>query len=126
MIVPFVESEEAFNHAFQQSGFGMPRYRGSPMIGGSFWGRIVGFAKGLFSKAAPHISNLITKAQPHVKNIASQALSQAVDSAVNHVVEKLSGTQQQGSGRRKRIKKIIGKGRKRCRIKKAVLKGSKL
>lgn len=108
-IIPFVENEAVYSQGFRQGGFGMPKYRGSPMMGGSFWGRIVSFAKGLFSKAAPHISNLITKAQPHVKNIASQALSQAVDSAVSHVVDKLSNTQQkqqQGSGkRRKRARK---------------------
>jgi len=36
MIVPFEDSEEYYTTAFQQSGFGMPRYRGSPMVGGNF------------------------------------------------------------------------------------------
>ena len=53
MIVPFEENEAVYNAGFQQNGYGMPRYRGSPVLGGSFWGRIIGFAKGLFSKAAP-------------------------------------------------------------------------
>ena len=56
MIVPFEENEAVYNAGFQQSGYGMPRYRGSHMLGGSFWGKIIGFAKGLFSKAAPYVS----------------------------------------------------------------------
>ena len=60
------------------------------MIGGSFWGRIIGFAKGLFSKAAPHINNFITRAQRHVKKAASKAIETAIDSAVSTVAEKLA------------------------------------
>ena len=82
------------------------------MLGGSFWGRVIGFAKGLFSKAAPHLGNLITQAQPHVKKIESNAIDTAVDKAVEHVTEKLK--QQNGSGK------------KRKRSKKPRLKNSKL
>ena len=113
MIVPFVENEEVFNHAFQQGGGAMPHYRGSPMVGGGFFGRILGFARGLFSKAAPHISNLISQAQPHVKKVAAQALDSAIDKAVTSVTEKLK-TKQEGSGK------------KRKRLKKPILKSSKL
>jgi len=105
MIVPFEDSEEYYTTAFQQSGFGMPRYRGSPMVGGNFWGRIIGFAKGLFSKAAPHISNLISQAQPHVKRVASQAIDAAVDKAVDHVTTKLKTQSGTGKKKRKRVKK---------------------
>ena len=52
MIVTFIDDESAYAAAFAQTGYGMPRYRGSPMMGGIFWGRIISFAKGLFSKAA--------------------------------------------------------------------------
>ena len=78
MIVPFEENEAVYNAGFQQSGYDMPRYRGSPMLGGSFWGRIIGFAKGLFSKA-PYVSILITEAQPHVKRVAAQAVDSPID-----------------------------------------------
>ena len=91
----------------------MPRYRGSPMIDGNFFGRILSFARGLFSKAAPHISNLISQAQPHVKKVAAQALDSAIDKAVTSVTEKLK-TKQEGSGK------------KRKRLKKPILKSSKL
>ena len=70
------------------------------MMGGSFWGRIVSFAKGLFSKAAPHISNLVTQAQPHMKRTAGKAVETAIDNAVTSVTEKL--TKQQSGGRKKR------------------------
>ena len=99
MIVPFIDDESAYAAAFEQNGYGMPRYRGSPMMGGSFWGRIISFAKGLFSKAAPHISNIVSQAQPHVKRLATQAIDTAVDSAVTSITEKL---QQTGKGKRKR------------------------
>ena len=115
MLVPFEDNETMYASAFEQTGYGLPRYRGSPMIGGSFWGRIIGFAKGLFSKAAPHISNLIAQAQPHVKKVASHAIESAIDNAVTHVNEKLN-------------KKTVqsGEGRKRKRIKKPTLKNSKI
>ena len=95
MIVPFIDDESAYAAAFEQTGYGMPRYRGSPMMGGSFWGRIISFAKGLFSKAAPNISNLVSQAQPHDK----QAVDTAVDSAVTSITDKLKQT---GKGKRKR------------------------
>ena len=105
MIVPFEENEEVYSHAFQQGGSGMARYRGSPMIGGNFFGRILSFARGLFSKAAPHISNLISQAQPHVKKVAAKAIDSAIDKAVEHVTERTK-SQQQGSGKkRKKLKK---------------------
>ena len=71
------------------------------------------FARGLFSKAAPHISNLTSQAQPHVKKVAAHAPDSAVDKAVTHVTEKLK-TKQEGSGK------------KRKRLKKPMLKSSKL
>lgn len=111
MIVPLIDDENVYTAAFEQTGYGMPRYRGSPMMGGNFWGRIVSFAKGLFSKAAPHISNLVSQAQPHVKRLANQAIETAVDSAVTSITDKLK--QQSG-------------GRKKTRLKKPRLKGSKI
>ena len=84
----------------------MPHYRGSPIVGGGFFGHILGFARGLFSKAAPHISNLISQDQPHVKKVAAQALDSAIDKAVASVTEKLK-TKQEGSGKkRKRLKNL--------------------
>ena len=38
MIIPYVDDEFVFAAAFEQTGYGMPRHRGSPMMGGSFWG----------------------------------------------------------------------------------------
>ena len=112
-IVPFVESPGLYGHGFQQEGFGMPRYRGSPMMGGNFFGRIISFAKGLFSKAAPVLSSLVTQAQPHVKKVAQQAIESVVDKAVTHVTEKLKEAQN-------------GSGKKRKRLKKPKLKNSKI
>ena len=112
MIVPFVENEEVFKHAFQQGGGAMPHYRGSPIVGGGFFGRILAFARGLFINAAPHISNLILQGQPHVKKVAAQAVDKAVDKAVKSFTEKLK-TKQEGSGeKRKRLKKPILKSSK--------------
>jgi hypothetical protein len=96
----------------------MPRYRGSPMIGGSFWGRIVGFAKGLFRQAAPHVSKLISAAHPHVKDYASKAVDSAVESAVSHVTEKLKKVQE-GNGR-KRKKRIKAPVKKKKTVKKRI------
>jgi len=103
MIVQLVESEDMYSAAFEQTGYGIPRYRGSPMMGGSFWGRMIGLAKGLFSKAAPHLSNLVTQAQPHVKRLAGQALDTAIDGAVSRVTEKLT-KKSQGGGQKKRTR----------------------
>ena len=86
--------ESRFTNLFaQQTGFGMPKYRGSPMTGGSFWGRIVSFAKGLFSKAAPHINDVILRAQPHMKQMANRTIESAIDSAVDSVQRKLADAQ---------------------------------
>ena len=92
----------------------MPKYRGSPMAGGSFFGRLFSFAKGLFSRAAPHIDDLITKAQPHVKGLASKAVDSVIDSAVHQVTEKLKKVQEgKGIKRRKKVKKPTKKHRLR-------------
>ena len=107
MIIPYVDDESVYAAAFEQTGYGMPRYRGSPMMGGSFWGRIVSFAKGLFSKAAPHISNLVTQAQPHMKRIAVKAVESAIDNAVTSVTEKLT-KQQPGAGKKRKRPKLNG------------------
>jgi hypothetical protein len=99
----------------QQHGYGMPKYRGSPMAGGSFWGKIIGFAKGLFSKAAPHVSAALSKAQPHMKSFASKAADSLIDSAVEKVNEKLRQAQEgKGIKGRKRKAKVTQK-RKRSR-----------
>ncbi len=111
MIIPLEDNEDVYTALFDQGRYGMPRYRRSPQMGGSFWERIIDFAKGLFSKAAPQISNLVSQAQPHVNRIATQALDSAVDSAVTNITEKL--------------KKQSG-GRKRKPLKRPALKGSKL
>ena len=105
MIVPFEENEEVYSYAFQQGGSGMARYRGSPMIGGNFFGRTLSFARGLFSKAAPHLSNLVSYAQPHVKKVAAKAVDAAIDKAVDHVPDKLKSAQQGGGKKLRRLKK---------------------
>jgi hypothetical protein len=109
MWVPLVEDESVYMRIFSlQTGFGMPKYRGSPMVGGSFWGRFVTFAKSMFNKASPHVTDMIKKAQPVVKGMATQAMENAIDSAVSHVTDKLK---QSGSGikGRKKRKKIVKK-----------------
>ena len=98
MIVPFIGGKSAYAAAFEQTAYGMPRYRGSPMMGGSFWERIISFAKGIFSKAAPHISNLVSQTQPQVGR-AAQATDAAVDSPVTSIADKLKQT---GKGKRKK------------------------
>jgi hypothetical protein len=100
----------------QQHGYGMPKYRGSPMTGGSFWGRIIGFAKGLFSKAAPHLSAALSKAQPHVKSFASKATDQLIDTAVEKISGKLKALQE-GEGMKGRKKKNEPATKKRKRSK---------
>ena len=90
----------------QQHGYGMPKYRGSPMSGGSFWGRIIGFAKGLFSRAAPHLSTALSKAQPYVKSFASKATDQLIDTAVEKISGKLKEVQEgKGIKAKKKLKK---------------------
>ena len=106
MLVTFEPDEHVFNTLFAQQFGGMPKYRGSPMAGGRFWGRVLGFARGLFTKAAPHITNFISEAQPHVKRAASKAVESAIDSAVQHVTEKIKNAQTgNGIKGRRRIKK---------------------
>ena len=118
MWVPLVESEDVYFRIFSvQTGYGMPKYRGSPMVGGSFWGRLITFAKGIFSKAAPHVSDMINRAQPVMKGMAAKAVESAIDSAVHHVTEKLKQTQT-GHGIKGRSK------RKKPLKKKATKKGS--
>ena len=73
----------------QQYGFGMPRYRGSPMMGGSFWSNILSFTRNLAARAAPHVSNFINQAKPHVRNYASRAVESAIDGAVDKVTSRL-------------------------------------
>ena len=107
MIIPYVDDESVYAAAFEQTDYGMPRYRGSPMMGGSFWGRIVSFAKGLFSKAAPHISNLVTQAQPHMKRITGKAVESAIDNALTNVTGRLS-KQQSGTGKKRKRPKLKG------------------
>ena len=105
VLVQYTANESRYLQLFaQQHGYGMPKYRGSPMIGGSFWGRIIGFAKGLFSKAAPHIASAISQAQPHVKHLAFKAVESAIDTAVEKVSQKIKSVQE-GKGKcRKGIK----------------------
>jgi len=93
MLIAFEADEHVFNTLFAQQLAGMPKYRGSPMAGGGFWGRVLGFARGLFTKAAPHITNFISEAQPHVRRAASKAVESAIDSAVQHVTEKIKNAQ---------------------------------
>ena len=115
-LTPLVEDEAMYMHIFaEQNGYGMPHYRGSLMIGGSFWGRLVSFAKGLFRKAAPHVSDLLRRAHPHVKSMASRAVETAIDSAVSHVTEKLKKSQENEGikGGRRKKKKIIKKKKKK-------------
>lgn len=79
------------------------------MTGGNFWGRVVGFARGLFSKAAPHLTNAITQAKPHVRTLATKAIESAIDSAVDHVSQKIRKVQEgkgiKGTTRKRGIKK---------------------
>ncbi len=111
MAIPFIDDEAIYANIFaEQNGYGMPRYRGSPMVGGSFWGRLVTFAKGLFRTVSPHVSELLQQAHPHIKGVASRVVDTAIDSAVNKVSQKLKNVQD-GSGRkkRKRIKAVKAK-----------------
>ena len=114
-LIPLIEDEGLYLRIFaEQNGYGMPRYRGSPMIGGSFWGRLVTFAKGLFRQAAPHVSELLSKAHPHVKGLASQAVETAIDRAVTHVTDKLKKVQE-GKGIKGRARKTEKKKARRPR-----------
>ena len=134
MLITFEPDEHVFNTLFAQQFGGMPKYRGSPMAGGSFWGRVLGFARGLFTKVAPHITHFISEAQPHVKRAASKAVESAFDSAVQHVTEKIKNAQTgNGIKGRRRIKKAtIAKTKakrttkKKKRLREPKLKGSLL
>ena len=118
MLIAFEPDEHVFNTLFAQQLGGMPKYRGSPMAGGGFWGRVLGFARGLFTKAAPHITNFISEAQTHVKRAASKAVESAIDSAVQHVTEKIKNSQTgNGIKGRKTIKKAKTKVKRMTKAK---------
>ena len=131
MLITFEPNEQAFSRFFAQQLGGMPKYRGSPMAGGSFWGRILGFARGLFTKAAPHITNFINSSQPHVKRAASKAVESAIDSAVESVTDRLKKAQTGNGikGRKKKksvkIKRTLIKTKSK-RLREPKLKGSLL
>lgn len=73
------------------------------MMGRSFWGRIIGSVKGLFSKAAPHISNLVTQAQPNGEKLAGRALESVINNGVTNISENLV----QKGGRKKTTRKRL-------------------
>ena len=129
-MIAFEPDEHVFNALFAQQLGGMPKYRRSPMAGGGFWGRVLGFARGLFTKAAPHITNFISEAQSHVKRAASKAVESVIDLAVQHVTEKIKNAQTgNGIKGRKRIKKAKTKAKrmtKTKRLREPKLKGSLL
>ena len=132
-MIAFEPDERVFNTLFVQQFGGMPKYRGSPMAGGSFWGRVLRFARGLLTKAAPHITNFISETQPHVKRTASNAVESTIDSAVQNVTEKIKNAQTgNGVKGRRRIKKAtIAKTKAKCttktkRLREPKLKGSLL
>ena len=133
MLINFEPDEHVFNTLFAQQFGGMPKYRGSPTAGASFWGRVLRFARGRFKKAAPHITNFISEAQPHVKRAASKAVESAIDSAVQHVSEKIKNAQTgNGIKGRRRTKKATRAKRKAKRttktkgLREPKLKGSLL
>ena len=102
----------------------MPKYVGSPMAGGSFWGRILGFARGLFT-------NFINSAQPHVKRAASKAVESAIDSAVESVTDRIKKAQTgngiKGRKKKKNVKiKTTPVKTKSKRLREPKLKGSLL
>ena len=90
MLIKYQGKEHVFQNQFRVHHGGMPRYRGSLMAGGSFWEKILGFARGLFSKAAPHLSSLVAQAQPMVKKAASRMAESAIDSSANYITQKNS------------------------------------
>lgn len=113
VLIQFDFDDKRYTPVFsQQNGYGMPKYRGAPQFGGSFWGRIVGFAKGLFSKAAPHLNTMLSQAQPHLRSFATGAADKLINTAVEKVSEKLKKVQE-GEGKRKKKRKGI-KGTKKA------------
>ena len=136
MLIKYQGKEHVFQNQFRVHHGGMPRYRGSLMAGGSFWGKILGFARGLFSKAAPHLSSLVAQAQPMVKKAASRMAESAIDSSANYITQKIQNAAQTGNGikRRKRKRAKVTSSRKRSRssrskrkrLKEPELKGSLL
>lgn len=128
---PVLVGEDFYTNLLAQHyGLGMPRYRGSPMLGGSFWSSILGFAKGLAARAAPHLSSLANQAKPHVRGLATRAIGSAIDGAVDKVTSKLQDLQD-GKGRRRGIKghkvtkvsrKVVSKRKGKKRISKTTKK----
>lgn len=122
VLVPVLVGEDFYTALLlQQYGSGMPRYRGSPMLGGSFWSSVLSFTKNLAARAAPHVSNLINQAKPHVRAYASRAVESAIDGAVDKVTAKLSSLQA-GNGRQRRRKGIKGKSLRKKATKRTVKK----
>ena len=116
-LVPVLVGEDFYTALLlQQYGSGMPRYRGSPMLGGSFWSSILSFTKNLAARAAPHVSNLISQAKPHVRSHATRAVESAIDGAVDKVTAKLRDLQE--GNRRQHRKRRHSKGIKAARERK--------
>lgn len=65
-------------------------------------GRLVGMAKGLFTKVSPYIAKAVNYAQPHLKTMATRAVESSIDTAVDKINEKLSQQGKGIKGRRKR------------------------
>lgn len=74
----------------------MPQYRGSPMTNGNVCVRVIGFAKGLFSHVAPHLSNAGIKARSNTRTLASKVLKSVIDSARKRSRNAELGTTGQG------------------------------
>ena len=133
MLIKYQPKEHVFQNQLRSYHGGMTRYRGNPMAGGSFWGKILGFARGLFSRAAPHLSNLVSQAQPIVRKAATRMMDSAIDSGADYITKKINSAVQNGNGikRRKRkrekiVKRIKPKGREKRRLKEPNLKDSLL
>ena len=130
MLIKYQGKEQVFQNQLRRHHGGMPRYRGNPMSGGSFWGKILGFARGLFSKAAPHVSNLVKQAQPMVKRAATGVMESAIDSGADYIARKIQEATQTGNGikrrKRKRSRTIRRAKPQRRRLKEPELKGSLL
>ena len=122
VLIPVLVGEDFYTALLlQQYGAGMPRYRGSPMLGGSFWSSILSFTKNLAARAAPHVSSLINQARPHVRAYASRAVESAIDGAVEKVTAKLNNMQS-GTGRKRRKEGIKAKPKRKKPIKRTVKK----
>lgn len=66
------------------------------MSAGNLWGREIGLAKGLFNRAAPHISSAISRAQLHAKMLASKAVNSTISK-----IQKTLKSFQEGKGVRR-------------------------